>query len=150
MPVIVVTAAVALRALVLAPDQVAGTKSKYFFKGLFAVRRIQWTVLRLRSLLFLQFFVVLVNAYVDQIITFLTNSFVSLQPLLCHHEHWGPGEALLPGRGHRQRPHLAAVRHPCQSCNKVHTNLSDCTKNSSSCLLGPEFSINCSNSGAFM
>ena len=33
-----------------------------------------------------------------------------LQPLLCHYEHWEPGEALLPGRGHRQRPHMASVR----------------------------------------
>jgi hypothetical protein len=33
---------------------------------------------------------------------------VSVQPLLCYHEDWVSGEALLPGRGH-----LAAVRRSC-------------------------------------
>jgi hypothetical protein len=58
----------------------------------------------LELLLFYSVLCILVNFLCLQRLEF------SWQPLLCYHEHWGPGEALLPGRGHRQRPHLVAMR----------------------------------------
>ena len=52
-----------------------------------------------------------------------------MQPLLRDHEHWGAGEALLPGHRHRQQPHLDQVpRNPWSLQNVQQGTIYQCCR----------------------